>query len=397
MTNETVSEASDGLHKPREASWGRACTQMVLFLMGLQVLRPIPVLGQVVDAEPLSFDLPWEVHTEWPFTSEEARRRQEETAKDLGIPVDKSAILANGVTIDLVLIPPGRFMMGTPDPKEPEEKPIVGQFILGISGVLSLVLTAFAMVRAIRRRKKLQFTLVFMLVLTLCLGGCVWGGVRWWRAEEALLKFQQVKARPEAEYRNEKPAHFVTISRPFYLGKHEVTQAQYLAVTGGNPSYSTGDLTHPVDSVTWDETQIFCTKLAEKTGLTVRLPTEAEWEYACRAGTPTRFYSGDSQADLVSIGWHGGISKNTTQPQKKPNSFGLYDMHGNVWEWCHDSLGTYAAEAETDPQYSVEGRYRVARGGSRGHLPVHCRSASRGYGRPNVRYSSYGFRVAVDF
>jgi formylglycine-generating enzyme required for sulfatase activity len=134
----------------------------------------------------------------------------------------------------------------------------------------------------------------------------------------------------------EKPAHKVTISKPFYLGKYEVTQDQWEAVMGANPSYFKGP-ENPVEDVSWDDCQKFLKKLNERlpgTGGTVRLPTEAEWEYACRAGTTTKYSFGDTRSDLGEYAWYGGNSHNKNHPvgEKKPNAWGLYDIHGNVCE-----------------------------------------------------------------
>jgi formylglycine-generating enzyme required for sulfatase activity len=163
----------------------------------------------------------------------------------------------------------------------------------------------------------------------------------------------------------EGPQHEVVISKPFYMGVTEVTQAQYEAVMGTNPSQFKGP-TNPVENVSWSEAVEFCRKLSEKTGKTFRLPTEAEWEYACRAGTKTRFSFGDSDSVLGDYVWYKSNSGGKTHPvgQKKPNAWGLYDMHGNVWEWCADWLGPYSSKASVDPQGADPGGARVLRGGA---------------------------------
>jgi len=196
---------------------------------------------------------------------------------------------------------------------------------------------------------------------------------------------------------NEGPQHEVTISKPFYMGLTEVTQAQYEAVMGRNPSKLNGP-TNPVESVTWDDAIAFCRKLSENTGKAVRLPTEAEWEYACRAGSKTRFSFGDSESDLGDYAWFESNSGGKAHPvgQKKPNPWGLYDMHGNVTEWGADGFGPYSSEASTDPQGAGSGHDRVARGGS-WYLsdPDWFRCAFRQNLTPTFRNSHLGFRCAM--
>jgi formylglycine-generating enzyme required for sulfatase activity len=199
----------------------------------------------------------------------------------------------------------------------------------------------------------------------------------------------------EGRKAEEGPLHEVTISRPFCMGVTEVTQAQYEAVMGTNPGASTAA---PAENVSWGDAVEFCRKASEKTGKTVRLPTEAEWEYACRAGSTTRFSFGDSDGTLGDYAWYGSNSGGKTHPvgQKKPNPWGLYDMHGNVWEWCQDLQGRYAAGAVTDPAGAGAGTYRVLRGGSWFSDPVFCRSAYRGsFYSPGLRGTHCGFRVVV--
>jgi formylglycine-generating enzyme required for sulfatase activity len=194
---------------------------------------------------------------------------------------------------------------------------------------------------------------------------------------------------------NEGPQHVVVISKPFYMGVTEVTQAQYEAVMGTNPS-KFKEPTNPVHSVSWDEAVEFCRKLSDKTGKTVRLPTEAEWEYACRAGTKTRFSFGDSESALGDYAWFSSNSGQKTQPvgQKKPNPWGLYDMHGNVFEWCADWYGSYSSGVSTDPQGATSGGDRVMRGGSWIHGGFRCPCAYRLNFAPAGRNSTYGFRCA---
>ncbi|NQU75335.1 MAG: formylglycine-generating enzyme family protein, partial [Planctomycetes bacterium] len=196
----------------------------------------------------------------------------------------------------------------------------------------------------------------------------------------------------------EKPVHEVTITKPFYLGKCEVTQEQWEAVMGSNPSRFKGRM-NPVEQVSWNDCQGFLKKLNPKlTALTATLPTEAEWEYACRAGSTTKYCFGNEVKDLGGHAWHSGNSGKRTHPvsKKKPNAWGLYDMHGNVWEWCQDWFGKHRGDSsEKDPTGAKTGRSRVLRGGSWYYAATYCRSASRNGYAPSGRGSDYGFRVAL--
>jgi formylglycine-generating enzyme required for sulfatase activity len=195
---------------------------------------------------------------------------------------------------------------------------------------------------------------------------------------------------------NEGLQHEVTISKPFYMGVTEVTQAQYEAVMGTNPSRFKGP-TNPVERVSWDDAVLFCRELSEKTRKAFRLPTEAEWEYACRAGSKTRFSFGDSDS-VFSYAWFGSNSGGKTNPVgcTKPNAWGLYDMHGNVSEWCADWYGSYSSGASTDPQGAGSGGDRVVRGGSwLDDDSVYFRCAVRYNLAPSFRSHDVGFRCAM--
>lgn len=209
---------------------------------------------------------------------------------------------------------------------------------------------------------------------------------------------------PEAErgrYTNEGPSHLVRITRPFWLGVTPVTQAQFRALTGRNVSHFPGD-DRPADSIDWPTAQDFCLRLGRQLGRACRLPYECEWEHACRAGMSGPYWSGRGVKAMRRVGWcsHDGVtgSAGGTKPvgQCLPNALGLYDLHGNVREWCQDDLRMYAALAETDPRGPDRTRTRVVRGGSWYYGPEDSRSASR-YNRPiDYRLNYYGFRVAVE-
>lgn len=242
--------------------------------------------------------------------------------------------------------------------------------------------------------------------------------------------------------------HSVTLTNGFYMGKYEVTQAQYQAVIGKNPSYfktpvspETSTVNRPVDSVSWYDALVFCNKLSMTKGLSpayrisgstdpavwgsvpttgnatwnaativvgstgYRLPTEAQWEYACRAGTTTAFNWGSSYintskanyyaSDVDACNTYGGIDllRTTGVGSYPPNAWGLYDMHGNVSEWCWDWGGNYSSGPQVDPMGPDSGSTRPFRGGDWNHYGRQLRSASRNFYYPNYHFSSYGFRV----
>jgi formylglycine-generating enzyme required for sulfatase activity len=194
---------------------------------------------------------------------------------------------------------------------------------------------------------------------------------------------------------DDKPVHSVTLSA-FEMSATEITQGQYKAVMGTNPSMFTGDDNLPVENVSWNDAVAFCRALSQKTGGEFRLPTEAEWEYACRAGTTTVYNLGDAESDLARAGWYNSNSNSTTHPvgQKTPNSWGLYDMHGNVWEWCNDWYATYSSDSVTNPTGPSTGSSHLRRGGCWHNYAWFCRSANRGGGAPAEGGSDYtGFRV----
>ncbi len=191
-------------------------------------------------------------------------------------------------------------------------------------------------------------------------------------------------------------SHKVTITKPFMLGRYPVTQIQWEAVMGINPSRFKGDGDLPVGRVPWDGAQNFIRRLNAMAGENAyRLPTEAEWEYACRAGTTTKYSFGGDPANLGTYAWYGANASGVTHivGQKLPNAWGLYDMHGNVWEWCNDWYGEYSSSSANDPEGPSEGSYRVLRGGGFYSDGSYCRSADRYYFYPDGSLYSSGFRV----
>jgi len=196
-------------------------------------------------------------------------------------------------------------------------------------------------------------------------------------------------------------AHEVTLTKPFMLGTYEVTQGQYQRVMGTNPSKFKG-VNNPVETLSWDEAVEFCRRLSElpaekAAGNIYRLPTEAEWEFACRAGTTTRYSFGDNESELGQHAWWNGNSGKRTHPVgiKLPNALGLFDLHGNVREWCQDRYESYPRGAVTDPTGAASGSDRVNRGGSWYDTAGLCRSAFRYRLYPSGRNRHYGFRVCL--
>jgi formylglycine-generating enzyme required for sulfatase activity len=279
-----------------------------------------------------------------PFSAAEARAAQQAWAAYSGQDVNLSIALGAGLKMQLVLIPPGEFLMGAPESE----------------------------------------------------------------------------ARGESD---EKPQHRVRITKPFYLGMYEVTQAEWEAVMGNQPSYFSrgGDgkdrvsgldtSRFPVERVSWEEATEFCRKLGAREGKPYRLPTEAEWEYACRAGTTTPFHFGSmlngDNANMDGNSPYGTMSKGrylgrpTDVGSYRANAFGLYDMHGNVWEWCSDrnesDYYSTSAASGPDPTGPSEGSYRVFRGGGWYDVAADCRAADRNGFDPADRNGFVGFRLALSF
>jgi sulfatase modifying factor 1 len=187
--------------------------------------------------------------------------------------------------------------------------------------------------------------------------------------------------------------HEVTLTKPFYMGKYEVTQEQWEAVTGRNPSDIKGAKL-PVTELSWEDCEEFIKKLNAKTGGGYRLPTEAEWEYSCRAGTTTAYSFGDKITPKDANYDYSNIGQIVTVGSYKPNPFGLYDMHGNVWEWCEDWHGDYPAGAVTDSKGPAKGTSRVLRGGSFCYVVSLTQSSVRYIYSPTDRGDLFGFRLA---
>ena len=206
----------------------------------------------------------------------------------------------------------------------------------------------------------------------------------------------------EEWHRPEEVLHHVVLTKAFYMATTEVTQRQWKELMGTNPSFSEGD-DLPVDTVTWVKAAEFCRRLSEKENKRYRLPTEAEWEYACRAGTTTPFHTGETistdQANYDGNHTYAGGKKGVFREQSTevgslaPNAWGLHDMHGNLWEWCADWYGEYPRDEVRDPTGPAQGERRITRGGCWINFPAVCRSANRGSMEPVSWNFHCGFRV----
>jgi len=200
-------------------------------------------------------------------------------------------------------------------------------------------------------------------------------------------------------YDSERPVMKVSITKGYWLGNTEVTQGQWHALMGTSPAQFTGD-NRPVEQVSWYDAMAFCEKLTERertagrlpAGFAYTLPTEAQWEYACRAGS-TGAYAGD----LDGLGWYdkNSLAETHLVAKKQANAWGLFDMHGNVWEWCLDWDANYLGDSSSDPQGEPVGIYRISRGGSWSTSAIHCRSALRRGSDPHYRRVNLGFRLAL--
>lgn len=277
-----------------------------------------------------------------PFSSDQAQQHQRAWAEYLGETVEKEIVLGQGadgreVTVTMVLVPPGEFSMGSSEDEQED-------------------LSANA--RQISD---------------------------WWLLERLS---------------SEGPQHRVKITQPFFVSRYEVTQAQWLAVMGNNPSEFKGDLSHPVEHISWNDGQIFISKLNERAasrGMSFAMPTEAQWEHACRAGTTTLWHFGNSEKGVTQYGWINANAEGRTHPVGllEPNAFGIHDLVGNVWEWCADWHKTnyYTKEPVDDPSGPPNGSRRTGRGGGWRSSAWHCRSATRPFSTPNSRSGDLGFRL----
>ncbi len=252
-----------------------------------------------------------------------------------------------------------------------------------------------------------KFCAAMVVVFCLCMAGSLFAEEKKSITNSIGMRFVYIPpgtfmmGSPENEPNRDKDEtlHKVTLTKGFYMQTTEVTQGQWKAIMGKNPSkfYDCGD-NCPVEQVSWDDAQTFIRKLNENEGTSkYRLPTEAEWEYAARAGTTTAYSFGDDKNQLGQYAWYEDNSGKKSHPvgQLKPNPWGLYDIHGNVMEWCHDAYGDtyYANSPSTDPKGASSGSERAMRGCSWIASASLCTSANRDNGRPNHHFSIVGLRL----
>ncbi|HLX63742.1 MAG TPA: formylglycine-generating enzyme family protein [Planctomycetota bacterium] len=338
----------------------------------------------------------------------DGRESVESYAARVKLPAAKSFDLGGGVTLDMVLIPAGQFTMGTPAPPPPAVTPAGAWTLLAIGGAGALAALLVLIVKCIRARR-FAFSLRWLLAMSMAYGLSIGGVVRIRQARVHAAEYAKALELYAKIPENEKHAHLETIEAPFYMGKFTVTQAQYEAVTGTNPSDFKGPQL-PVEAVSWNDATDFCAKFSTKpksqlgANVSFQLPTEAQWEFACRVGTTTAFNTGDT-ISTDEANFYGteaspylrgtGVFRRTTTPvgSFKPNAFGLYDTHGNVWQWCQNA---YREDNSINVKTNAdEDAARVVRGGSWHNDPRLCRSAIR-YGlAPVHRYLNIGFRVIV--
>jgi formylglycine-generating enzyme required for sulfatase activity len=318
-----------------------------------------------------------------PFDAAAAKAHQEAWAKHLGVPVE----VTNSIGMKLVLIPPGEFLMGS---TKDEIDRLIVTIIIG------------------RDLKEINGRDLEELVIDLPRK----------EIDKLLRELWLLQRIPRPHLEVSLPQHRVRITKPFYLGMYEVPQAQWESLMGSNPSEFKGP-EHPVERVSWNDCQEFIRRLNERPGErggVYRLPTEAEWEYACRAGTTTAYYHGDDPEGLAQVGnvadrtamenflpSHGILARDGYQYTApvgsfRANGFGLFDMHGNVLEWCQDCYDSsyYLSSPADDPLGPTKGSSRVNRGGSWASSDKFCWSAYRIGFKPSCQISILGFRLARD-
>lgn len=300
-----------------------------------------------------------------PFPLWNGQESVEHYAERAGLAPTKRVHLGSGIYIECVLIPAGEYMMGWAPPKEPRlSAQYVGLYFALVGPLILVVLIGRVHGRSRQEKSRPRFSLSRFLIMTLTVSlGIV--GYQHWRASSAEWDaYVELERLFDDCDLNEKPARKVVLREPFYMSKTEITQTQFKSLLGGVPvTREDDDL--PAHGLSYDDALSFCTQATRLAGVETRLPSEAEWEFACRAGTETLYYSGNSAEALDRVAWHGGNAGGSLHRvgRKEPNPFGLFDMHGNVAEWCRDHYrGPYGIARDTPlPKWEVP---RVLRGGS---------------------------------
>jgi len=332
----------------------------------------------------------------------------EQYAKKAGLPPAKTIDLGNGVKMEFVLIPAGAFVMGTPKPEAVDEMYLItrirgGIAILVSSVVVLITLVLFMVIQAKHEKRRSRISLLRVLLMVAVVGAGLKGALQWRGSarvfSQATAEYRAALARYENALASEKPVRQVTLARAFYLGKYEVTRAQFQAVMGRTPNATEGGPDLPATMVSWMDARAFCGK-AGSAGVRLRLPTEAEWEYACRAGTRTTYCSGDAETDLNEVGWYNGNSGRKAHPvgRKKPNAWGVYDMHGNVFEMCEDQWHADFEGAPSDGRAwgGSNGESCPVRGGSGAFSAFSARSRFRSKYARAERAIDIGFRLVLE-
>jgi hypothetical protein len=324
----------------------------------------------------------------------------ESYAKKVNLSATKSIDLGGGVSLDLVLIPAGEFIMGSVEPAKPTVTVRESVWMSALGGLAMAVIVVLLVIKCVKQRK-FSFSLSRLLLITVAASVWIGGFARALLAQKEVARYESEMTEFNKLPANEKPAHWVTLIQPFYMGTFTVTQAQYQTVMGHNPSSFKGAQL-PVEMVSWEDVTEFCKRVSGQLNdklSEVCLPTEAQWEYACRAGTRTRFYSGDLDSDLDAVGWSNSNCGGTTHPVglKRANAFGLHDMHGNVFQWCQDFFDEhyYSIDPPRDPKGAPNGETSVSRGGSWYTDSQSCRSSFRYSSSPVNCYFFIGFRVVL--
>jgi formylglycine-generating enzyme required for sulfatase activity len=327
-----------------------------------------------------------------------------DSGEKVASPREKRIDLGDGVVMEFVLVPAGTYVMGMDAVRPSEEfedlkKQQSRWFWFALVAASGVLLFVGLLIWRTIQRGRVQFSLAGLVGFVLVASATIFiflYAIAASRRLDAVIPSHACGVQRAAL-----PTHPVHIERPLYMGKYEVTQGQYLQVMGANPSHFNRSDRLPVESVSWDEARQFCTEVSGRTGESVRLPSEAEWEYCCRGGTTSEFSSGDGMGALAKVGWYGKNSGGVTHAVglKEANPFGLYDMHGNVAEWIEDGFHANYAGAPKNGEVWVASPnvpQREVRGGHWSAYSWSCRSSFRDMWMPSCRFNFLGFRCVLE-